>query len=112
MSKVTVWSAFAAAAIERGAGKYKAPDWSGDVDVANPDDAWRFFNRIDRADSQRLAGVGYTLPSLSVGDLLTIDGTTYLCRPLGFSEADDVLVRQLKSEPERAWQFAHGFVVE
>lgn len=107
MNKITVWSALAAVHIaEHGTVKYDSAEWSGNVNVRMPDDAWRFFNRIDKADNQRLTELGYRLPSMSIGDLLTLDGTTHLCLPLGFCEAGVELVRRLKSDPRQAWLIA------
>jgi hypothetical protein len=31
---------------------------------------FRFFNRVDERDERRLQGIGYSLPSLSVGDVI------------------------------------------
>lgn len=53
--------------------------WTGNVPGLSPPNdppdtinghLFRFFNRVDEADVKRLAGLGYSLPSLSVGDVL------------------------------------------
>lgn len=45
------------------------------------------FNRIDEDDARRLELMEYDLPSLSVGDLVTLeDGRTFLVEFVGFSE--------------------------
>jgi hypothetical protein len=50
--------------------------------------AFRFFNRVERADERRLLDIGYDLPSLSVGDLLTLDGETWEVAPMGFTKVE------------------------
>ena len=56
---------------------------------ATTDDAvnsalFRFFNRVDEADTDRLHDIGYELPSLSVGDLLTWGSKTWRVAGMGF----------------------------
>jgi hypothetical protein len=61
--------------------------WEGDVDVPgeNPLEAiFRLFNRVDDGDHERMAAIGYTLPSLSVNDHVTIDGQRWRCAPAGW----------------------------
>jgi hypothetical protein len=58
--------------------------WTGEVEGVNLDTVYRFFNRVDEADSARLAALGYRLPSLSVGDLVTIGTATFQVVNLGF----------------------------
>lgn len=70
--------------------------WEGDVpshyfsDVTNKLDmceiVFRLFNCVDEEDVARLDLWGYTLPSLSVDDRVTIDGQTWQVAGLGFTE--------------------------
>lgn len=74
--------------------------WEGDVPVniettpgGDPPDPelvneylFRYFNRVDQADVDRLEDVGYALPSLSVGDLLAWDGHTWRVALVGFEK--------------------------
>lgn len=79
--------------------------WRGDLDLdrnlspeANLEVVFRAFNRVDQNDHERMAELGYLLPSLSVGDYVTLhlDGTgpqgpiteprTWHCRSMGFEE--------------------------
>lgn len=55
--------------------------WEGEVPVEFPqskdcsdelEDIFRIFNRVDDEDVVQLAKMGYSLPSLSVGDLVTL----------------------------------------
>jgi hypothetical protein len=62
--------------------------WSGTIEL--PDDArpleyiFRFFNRIEDGDADRLDAIGYRLPSLSVGDVVEIAGERWRCAMLGW----------------------------
>lgn len=69
--------------------------WTGEVDPdelraiggdVGPESCYRFFNRVDRDDERRLQRLGYRLPSLSVGDRVTLDGKCYEVEPMGFQE--------------------------
>jgi hypothetical protein len=61
--------------------------WQGDIQLESngnlPEQIFRFFNRVDEADGERLKKLGYNLPSLSVGDYFTVkfamwpNATTY-----------------------------------
>lgn len=86
MSRVKIESKMAALFAAEGDRRYLTTSWEGDVDVAEPDQAFRFFNRVDEADVKRLGELNYHLPSLSVGDLVTIDGKTWRCEASGWSE--------------------------
>ena|SRR5437763_7263472 len=55
--------------------------WSGEVEVnMNLSDEvildliYRMFNRVDEADLDRMEALGYELPSLSMGDFVTLHG--------------------------------------
>ena len=50
--------------------------WSGRVPNGDPEAIFRFFNRVDAADAERLRAIGYRLPSLSVGDIISYTGKT------------------------------------
>lgn len=45
---------------------------------------FRYFNRVDESDNARLEAIGYTLPSLSVGDLVHWASTTWRVSGWGF----------------------------
>jgi hypothetical protein len=64
---VTVWS------------HWEGKQWAGEVpDPPAGQDVlsyiWRFFNRVDDGDHERLMALDYTLPSLSVNDVVEVDG--------------------------------------
>lgn len=46
----------------------------------------RFFNRVDERDAVRLQSHRYHLPSLSPGDFITVDGTTFRVLGVGFEQ--------------------------
>jgi len=50
---------------------------------------FRFFNRVDDPDVDRLAEVGFELPSLSVGDLLHWGSKTFRVAGSGFEQITD-----------------------
>jgi hypothetical protein len=66
--------------------------WTGNVPgVVTTDTAehvndllFRFFNRVDVEDEERLEQLGYRLPSLSVGDLLHWGAKTWRVAGSGF----------------------------
>jgi hypothetical protein len=66
----------------------RATEWSGDLPALSPEEAFRFFNRVTESDSDRLEALGYRLPSMSVGDLLTIGTETWQCASVGFVKVD------------------------
>lgn len=45
---------------------------------------FRFFNRVDDGDEERLERIDYRLPSLSVGDLLHWESKTWRVAGVGF----------------------------
>lgn len=53
--------------------------WEGEVLLPRTNDdeiantVYRLFNRVSRADEQRLESWGYRLPSMSVGDVIAVD---------------------------------------
>lgn len=51
---------------------------------------FRMTNRVDEADCDYLDSIGYTLPSLSVGDVVKLDMRWYRCDPVGWTELHDV----------------------
>jgi hypothetical protein len=52
--------------------------WAGEVEgVTTLDDIYRYFNRVDELDRERLERIEYDLPSLSVGDLVGIKRGEY-----------------------------------
>lgn len=62
-------------------------EWNGELDIPLHG-AFRYFNRVDQADVDRLEAIGYRLPSMSVGDLLTIGTETFQVHPVGFEKVD------------------------
>lgn len=69
--------------------------WDGDVPIQASfmDDAsqvneriFRFFNRVDENDANTLELIGYRLPSLSMGDLVTWGNKTYRVEGYGFKQ--------------------------
>jgi hypothetical protein len=50
---------------------------------------FRFFNRVDEEDGDRLEAIGYRLPSLSVGDLLHWGSKTWRVAGSGFEQITD-----------------------
>lgn len=67
----------------------RAETWEGDVARMSLEEIFRFFNRVEFADGERLEEIGYDLPSLSVGDIVTIDGDEqWRVAPVGFERVD------------------------
>lgn len=68
-------------------------EWSGEVEVPDThrrdqlEFLFRYFNRVEGDDDARLADIGYGLPSLSMGDVVTIDGERWTCAALGWKRA-------------------------
>lgn len=60
--------------------------WTGEAPVTTAEGAFRYFNRVDEVDGIRLERIGYDLPSMSVGDIVTLDGRSYRCESMGFTE--------------------------
>lgn len=82
MTNVTIISALAT----RNASAWMT-SWTGEADVTL-DTVFRFFNRVDEADCDRLEALGYNMPSLSVDDLVVLDGVTYQVAATGFTKLD------------------------
>lgn len=60
---------------------------------------FRFFNRVEEGDADRLERLGYDLPSLSTDDIVTADGKSWKVEPVGFSEVKNhVGFTQVKRE--------------
>ena len=47
---------------------------------------FRYFNRVHLDDDDRLAAIGYNLPSMSVGDFVSWGGNTYRVMRAGFEK--------------------------
>ena len=69
--------------------------WEGTIRVpegasasAILDIVFRLFNRVDDDDVQRLRYIGYNLPSLTAGDLVTFAGNTWRCASVGWEMLD------------------------
>lgn len=64
-------------------------EWNGDIEFdGDIEDLYRMFNRVTQADSDRLEALGYFMPSMSVGDIVTLGSTTYQCASVGFVPLD------------------------
>jgi len=62
--------------------------WSNwDIDFTW-DNVFRAFNRVTQADCETLDRLGYDLPSLSVGDIVTLNGETKQVTGNGFEPLD------------------------
>lgn len=77
----------------RADGRDDPTTWEGEVEL-KPDtphfqleQVFRLFNRVEQADVQRLRDIGYTLPSLSTGDHVTLDGVRWRCCAVGWKQA-------------------------
>lgn len=49
---------------------------------------FRFFNRVEQADCDRLDALGYDLPSLTSGDFVEIDDQWWLCASGGWEKVN------------------------
>lgn len=82
MTTITIWSHWA------------NETWEGDLDLDGLTvrealaGVFRAFNRVDDADCERLLALGYDLPSLSVGDTVTVDGVRWRRAVVGWERVD------------------------
>jgi hypothetical protein len=66
--------------------------WNGEIpDAPEGTEAaleyvFRFFNRLDGADEERLRAIGYGLPSLSAGDIVTLGEDRWRCLATGWEQ--------------------------
>lgn len=75
----------------------RGPTWEGELDdLRDLEDAFRYFNRVDDADCERLERIGYCLPSLSVGDIVTVDGNPHVVASVGFKPINDLAVEKIR----------------
>lgn len=64
--------------------------WTGRVDLGegSPEEklrrAFRLFNRVVPEDERFLQSIGFTLPSMSAGDRVVMDGVAWKCAWLGW----------------------------
>lgn len=59
--------------------------WEGYIpEVGNLEEIFRFFNRVEPGDDERLDEIGYRLPSLSVGDVVEWNGKRHRVEPVGW----------------------------
>ena len=79
-----------------------SPTWLGVVPDSSPDAIFRYFNRRDAEDAARLRDVGYQLPSLSCGDVIsyTATGRSLIVCPVGFAEIDNATVQMIASSSD------------
>lgn len=67
--------------------------WEGEVPIEpnrhpifTNEELFRFFNRVDEDDTERLQALGYRLPSLSVGDTIVWNDRAWQVTDIGFME--------------------------
>jgi hypothetical protein len=72
---------------------WRGERWEGDIPDAKSatplEHVFRYFNRVDDDDHERLLAIGYRLPSLSVGDVVVVDGKRWRCASVGWEPADE-----------------------
>lgn len=83
-------------------GRCRPATWSGRVPDADPEAIFRFFNRVGAADAERLRAIGYRLPSLSVGGIISYTGTDriLIVCPTGFGDIDEATVQSIINAPD------------
>jgi hypothetical protein len=95
---------------------WQGRSWSGEIPAPELDAAelplewvFRYFNRVDDGDHDRLLGIGYDLPSLSEGDVVTLAGTTpdgralrFRCDSFGWTLLEDDEQPETSEQHERA----------
>lgn len=99
MTTITIYSHYAAEPGWAAATGVANPTWTGQVADADLNAIFRAFNRVDDDDSARLVALGYRLPSLSVGDVITLPGDPpahHLVAPFGFHEISDADYARLR----------------
>ncbi len=76
--------------------------WSGSVPDPDPEAIFRYFNRNSHDDAARLREIGYRLPSLSFGDIISFSGTdrTLILCPLGWAPIDEPTVKSIINSPD------------
>jgi hypothetical protein len=115
MTNITIYSHFADCPewrMERTAQNLSTdPTWTGDIHTSSRkhtealEQIFRLFNRVNDADCERLMATGYTLPSLSAGDIVTIDNEPYLCANIGWIAVDSGWVEDYKAMPyDEKWR--------
>lgn len=70
----------------------RAETWEGYIpesQAGNLEDIFRFFNRVEPGDAERLEEIGYDLPSLSIGDTVSWHDKRYRVEPIGWVEVRD-----------------------
>jgi hypothetical protein len=61
--------------------------WSGDIDCdTSLDGIYRRFNRVDEDDCESLSGIGFAGRSMSVSDVIDLEGHMYYCDDFGWIE--------------------------
>lgn len=51
---------------------------------------FRYFNRVDEDDAERLNKLGFDMPSLSMGDEVGFNGKRWRCEAIGWSQIGEV----------------------
>lgn len=69
---------------------WRGETWEGEVPGVFQDGSldliFRMFNRVEPEDNDRLESWGYRLPSLSVGDRVTVGGRRFAVAVVGWRE--------------------------
>lgn len=101
---ITIYSVFADSPEHRIAAHYEGrnvePIWTGEVDVRDLEDIFRLFNRVDADDALRLEELGYHLPSLSVGDVVSYGGTYKIVADQGFEDIVEGEYHFIRQSPD------------
>lgn len=96
MTQITIYSKMADSPDYRIATGTTSPIWEGEVEVRDLEDVFRYFNRVEEADADRLDEIDYRLPSLSSGDVVTVGGIHNLVASMGFKEISPEELEALK----------------
>ena len=109
MSQITIYSALAAGWISEDDPRcpFTVSSWEGEFE-GDLEDVFEAFNVVTKGDVIRLQSIGYELPSLSVGDIVTLDGVDNLCCPVGWKEIGPDEVESIKADPTNACRLARS----
>ena len=69
--------------------------WEGEVPTMTLEGLFRFFNRVEPEDDERLADMGYHLPSLTCNDIVWAEGFAHMCAPSGWRRMPDLDLVQI-----------------
>jgi hypothetical protein len=72
---------------------FRDEEWEGEIPDQRPENStetylefiFRYFNRVDPGDDERLERIGYKLPSLTAGDTVVLEnGERWFCLTVGW----------------------------